>query len=245
MVHAVEASLGRLRTDHVDVLFAHFPDGITPMDEILAGFDDLIRAGKVLHGGLSNFPAWRVAGAAIRADARNLAPLVGIEIEYNLAERSAERELLPMAEAHGLGAALYSPLASGLLTGKYRRGEGGRLNADGILGETRAQTAVVDAILDLANETGTDAVSVSLSWLRAQAARSATGLFPVVGPRTLDQLRQYLASLEMVLTEDQYRRLDDVSAVRLGVPHESVARALRAGLDGDRSRLDENVVPVI
>lgn len=123
MVRSLEESLRRLNTDYVDVFMPHFPDGITPLAEILAGFDDLIRSGKVLHGGLSNFPAWRVAGAATRADLGGLAPLVGFQTEYSLAERSAERELLPMAQAHGLGVVLYSPLAGGLLTGKYRRGE--------------------------------------------------------------------------------------------------------------------------
>ncbi len=125
MVRSLEESLRRLGTDYVDVFMPHFPDGTTPVAEILAGFDDLIRAGKILHGGLSNFPAWRVAGAATRADLRGLAPLVGIQTEYSLAERSAERELLPMAQAHGLGVVLYSPLAGGLLTGKYRHGGAG------------------------------------------------------------------------------------------------------------------------
>ena len=109
MIRSLEASLRRLNTDYVDVFMPHFPDGITPIEEILAGFDDLIRAGKILHGGLSNFPAWRVAGAAVRADLRGLAPLVGIQTEYSLAERSAERELLPMAQAHGLGVAAVLP----------------------------------------------------------------------------------------------------------------------------------------
>jgi aryl-alcohol dehydrogenase-like predicted oxidoreductase len=125
MIRSLEASLRRLNTDYVDVFMPHFPDGTTPIEEILAGFDDLIRSGKILHGGLSNFPAWRVAGAAVRADVRGIPPLVGIETEYSLAERSADRELLPMAEAHGLGVLLYSPLGGGLLTGKYRQGEKG------------------------------------------------------------------------------------------------------------------------
>src|ERR1700677_1117893 len=148
MVRSLEASLRRLNTHYVDVFMPHFPDGTTPIEEILAGFEDLVRSGKILHGGLSNFPAWRVAGAAVRADLRGLAPLVGIQTEYSLAERSAERELLPMAQAYGLGVVLYSPLAGGLLTGKYRQGETGRLSARGNDVETTAQrTAVVDAVL--------------------------------------------------------------------------------------------------
>jgi aryl-alcohol dehydrogenase-like predicted oxidoreductase len=104
MFRSLEESLRRLRTDYVDVFMPHFPDGVTPADEILAGLDDLIQAGKVRYGGLSNFPAWRVAGAATRSHLSGRTPLAGIQTEYNLVERSAERELLPMAEAHGLGA---------------------------------------------------------------------------------------------------------------------------------------------
>jgi aryl-alcohol dehydrogenase-like predicted oxidoreductase len=179
MIRSLEASLRRLNTDYVDVFMPHFPDGTTPAEEILAGFDDLIRSGKVLHGGLSNFPAWRVAGAAVRADLRGRTPLAGIETEYSLAERSAERELLPIAQAHGLGVVLYSPLAGGLLTGKYRQGEQGRLSARGDAVEGTAQrTAVVDTVLAIAHEIGSSAVQVSLAWLRRRAALAPTATAP-------------------------------------------------------------------
>ena len=185
MIRSLEASLRRLKTDYVDIFMPHFPDGTTPVEEILAGLDDLIRSGKVLHGGLSNFPAWRVAGAAVLADLHGLAPLAGIQTEYSLAERSAERELLPMAQAHGLGVMLYSPLAGGLLTGKYRQGEKGRLSARGDAVEGSAQrTAVVDAVLGIADETGSSPVQVSLAWLRRRAALARTALIPIVGPRS-------------------------------------------------------------
>jgi aryl-alcohol dehydrogenase-like predicted oxidoreductase len=246
MIRSLEASLRRLQTDYVDVFMPHFPDGITPVEEILAGFDDLIRSGKVLHGGLSNFPAWRVAGAAVQADLRGLAPLAGIETEYSLAERSAERELLPMVQAHGLGVLLYSPLAGGLLTGKYRQGEQGRLSARGDAVEGSPQrTAVVDAVLAIADETGSSAVQVSLAWLRARAALAQTSLIPIVGPRSPVHLDEYLRSLDLGLDQQQYRRLDEVSAVQLGTPHEDVATALNHGLDGDRTLLEAPLVPVI
>jgi aryl-alcohol dehydrogenase-like predicted oxidoreductase len=242
MVRALEASLRRLGTDYVDVLMPHFPDGTTPLSEVLAGLDDLIRAGKVLHGGLSNFPAWRVAGAAMRADLLGLAPLVAIETEYSLGERTAERELLPMAEAHGLGVLLYSPLAGGLLTGKYRNGEQGRLSGRGVTAE---QAAVVDAVLAVAEEIGSTPVQVSLAWLRHRAARSQTALLPIIGPRTPGHLAEYLRSLDLQLGEEHVRRLDTVSAVRLGTPHEDVAAALAGGFDGDRSLLDVRALPVV
>ncbi|WP_216898486.1 aldo/keto reductase [Nocardia alni] len=246
MVRSLEASLRRLNTDYIDVFMPHFPDGTTPIEEILAGFDDLIRAGKILHGGLSNFPAWRVAGAAVRADLRGLAPLVGIQTEYSLAERSAERELLPMAQAHGLGVVLYSPLAGGLLTGKYRQGGQGRLSARGDAIEGTAQrTAVVDAVLAIADEIGAGAVQVSLAWLRRRAALAQTALIPILGPRTLTQLEEYLGSVHLELSDQHYRCLDEVSAVHLGTPHEDVAAALRHGLDGDRTLLEPAAVPAI
>jgi aryl-alcohol dehydrogenase-like predicted oxidoreductase len=246
MIRSLEASLRRLNTDYVDVFMPHFPDGTTPVEEILAGFDDLIRSGKVLHGGLSNFPAWRVAGAAVRADLRGLAPVAGIETEYSLAERSAERELLPMAQAHGLGIVLYSPLAGGLLTGKYRQGEKGRLSARGDAVEGTAQrTAVVDAVLAIADEVGSSAAQVSLAWLRRRAALAPTALIPIVGPRSRSHLEEYLRSLELELGEQHYQRLDEVSAVRLGTPHEDVAAALSHGFDGDRTQLESLPVPVI
>ena len=246
MVRSLEASLRRLNTDYVDVFMPHFPDGTTPIEEILAGFDDLIRSGKILHGGLSNFPAWRVAGAAVRADLRGLAPLVGIQTEYSLAERSAERELLPMAQAHGLGVALYSPLAGGLLTGKYRQGEQGRLSARGDAIEATAQrTAVVDAVLAIADEVEVSAVQVALAWLRRRAALAQTALIPIVGPRTLTHLKEYLESLHLELGDQHYQHLDKISAVRLGTPHEDVAAALSHGFDGDRTLLEPPPVPVI
>jgi aryl-alcohol dehydrogenase-like predicted oxidoreductase len=246
MVRSLEASLRRLNTHYVDVFMPHFPDGTTPIEEILAGFDDLVRSGKILHGGLSNFPAWRVAGAAVRADLRGLAPLVGIQTEYSLAERSADRELLPMAQAHGLGVVLYSPLAGGLLTGKYRQGGQGRLSARGDAIEGTAQrSAVVDAVLAIADAAGASAVQVSLAWLRRRAALAHTALIPIIGPRSLAHLEEYLKSLHLELSDQHYQRLDDVSAVRLGTPHEDVAAALSHGFDGDRTLLEPPPVPVI
>lgn len=246
MVRSLEESLRRLRTDYVDVFMPHFPDGTTPLEEILAGFDDLVRSGKILHGGLSNFPAWRTAGAAVRADLQGLAPLVGIQTEYSLAERSAERELLPMARAHGLGVLLYSPLAGGLLTGKYRQGEPGRLTPRGDVVEgSSQQTSVVDEVIRIADEIGSDPLQVSLAWLRHHGALATTAMIPIVGPRTLTHLEGYLKSLDMELDEQHYRRLDEVSAPQLGTPHDDVSAALSHGFDGDRSLLEPPLLPVI
>ncbi|MFI6937077.1 aldo/keto reductase [Streptomyces sp. NPDC050287] len=248
MVRSLEASLKRLRTDYIDVYWAHLPDTLTPVDEIVSAFDDLVRAGKILHGGLSNFPAWRVAAAATIADLRNSAPIVGIQIEYSLADRTADRELLPMAEAFGLGAALYAPLAGGLLTGKYRHSSEGRLTRWGAGVHTEdgeRKTTVLDTVLAIAEETGADAAQVSMAWLRTRAARAATAFVPVIGPRTTTQLGAYLGALDVALTDDQYQRLEQAGAVALGTPHETAAAALAASLGGDAQRVDRHPVPVI
>jgi aryl-alcohol dehydrogenase-like predicted oxidoreductase len=238
MIRSLEGSLRRLQTDYVDVFMPHFPDGLTPMDEILSALDDLIRSGKVRYGGLSNFPAWRVAGAAVQSDLRGLAPVVAVEAEYSLAERSADRELIPMAHAHGMGVLMYSPLAGGLLTGKYRRGETGRLAARGeAIEDTAQRTAVVDEVLAIADDIGAPAAEVALAWLRRHAAQTDTTLIPIVGPRSMTHLQSYVQSLDLELSNDHYTRLASVSAVRLGTPHEDVLSALDAGYDGDRSTL--------
>jgi aryl-alcohol dehydrogenase-like predicted oxidoreductase len=244
MIRSLEESLRRLKTDYVDVFMPHFPDGVTPAAEILAGFEDLIRSGKIRYGGLSNFPAWRVAGAAVRAELSGRTLLVGIQTEYSLAERSAERELIPMAEAHGLGIVLYSPLAGGLLTGKYRRGEQGRLSVRAAGEGTEHRAAVLDAVLAVAEEAGIGPVQVALAWLRHRAAQARTSMIPIVGPRTPAQLDGYLQALDVELGPEHCRLLDEVSAIPLGAPHEDVAAAWAHGIDGDRSLLDTPLVPV-
>ncbi|MGK3209240.1 aldo/keto reductase [Amycolatopsis sp. MEPSY49] len=241
MIRSLEESLRRLKTDYVDVFMPHFPDGVTPMAEILAGFEDLIHSGKIRYGGLSNFPAWRVAGAVVRSELGGHPAPAGIQTEYSLAERSAERELLPMAEAHGLGVVLYSPLAGGLLTGKYRRGERGRLSARAT---DPGKVAVLDAVMDVAGDTGTGPVQVALAWLRRRAAEARTSMVPIVGPRTPAHLTGYLDALRVELADEHYRLLTEAGAVRLGTPHEDVAAALANGVDGDRSLLDAPPVPV-
>jgi aryl-alcohol dehydrogenase-like predicted oxidoreductase len=208
MITSLEASLRRLNTSYVDVLMPHFPDGITPAEEILAGLDDLVRAGKVRYGGLSNFPAWRVAGAVVRASLRGLAPLAGIETEYSLAERSAERELLPMAEAHGLGVLLYSPLAGGLLTGKYRRGEAPREGTRFTLGNAAQlyqqrywKDDQLDVVAQLAAHCaarGASLTHLALRWVLDQPQVTAA----IVGASKADQLRDSLGALEATLTDE-------------------------------------------
>lgn len=232
MVQAVEASLKRLNTDRIDLYFVHMDDLFTPVEEIVRGLDDLVRAGKIVYGGMSNFPAWRIATASTIADLRGWAGIAAIEVEYSLLQRTTERELLPMAEAFGLGVMAWSPLAGGLLTGKYRKGEGGRATA--LKGSIPYEgAAIADTVLDelfaIAGSIETDPGLVALAWLKAK------GIIPVIGPRTLQQLESNLKASDVQLTEGQVKRLEDASAVSLGYPHEqNHATEHRHALTGGR-----------
>ncbi|MBO0678495.1 aldo/keto reductase [Mycolicibacterium sp. S2-37] len=236
MVRSVEGSLRRLRTDWIDLLWLHFPDGITPVDETVRAFDDLVRAGKVLYVGLSNCPAWLTSRAATLAELRGSAPIAGIQFEYSLVERSGDRENLPMAEALGLGAALWSPLGGGLLTGKYRSGSTGRLTDWNRLVHTEdggRKTAVVDEVLAIAGEKGCAAAEVAVAWLLERGRRSTTALVPVVGPRSPEQLRSYLAATTVRLDGEEFDRLERVSRISLGEPYDKVASDAALTLGGD------------
>ncbi len=228
MRQSVEASLKRLKTDYIDLFWVHLPDGVTPSEEIARGLDELVRSGKILYAGLSDFPAWRVATAASIAELRGWAPISALQIEYSLVERTAERELLPMAAGFGLGTVGWSPLGGGFLTGKYRLGETGRKQGlgDTIHDEDGARkTATMDALLAVADEAGVSPGQIAIAWVLAK------GILPIIGPRTAKQLADNLAAAHVTLGTDQIARLDDASAVPLGFPHEI------ASLEQYRNRL--------
>jgi aryl-alcohol dehydrogenase-like predicted oxidoreductase len=247
MIRAVEDSLGRLNTDYIDLLWVHFPDTVTPAEEIVRALDDLVRSGKIRYAGLSNFPAWRTAHAATLASLRGLSPIAAVQLEYSLVERTGDRDILPMAEALGLGAALWSPLGGGLLSGKYRTGPAGRLTDWQRLVHTEdgaQKTGVVDAVLAVAGALGVPPAQAAVAWLRERAARSTTAIVPVIGPRTVAQLDDYLAALDVRLDGEHYRRLDEASQVDLGQPHNQIIAQLPAVLGGDASRFRAPAVPV-
>ncbi|KZL24676.1 aldo/keto reductase [Pseudovibrio sp. WM33] len=206
MVTSLEASLKRLKTDRIDLYWVHYPDEVTPTDEIMRGFEDLIRAGKILYAGLSDFPAWRVAHAATLDDWRGYTPLAGIQVEHSVLRRSMEYEFLPMAQALGLGLTTWSPLGGGVLTGKYRNGEAGRHEAFGGLGfvaeEDTKQTAVINAVLEVANECHLTPSQVAIAWSMTK------GVIPIIGPRTMAQLEDNLAAADITLTSAHIDKLD-------------------------------------
>ena len=210
MRQGVEASLKRLNTDYIDLYMPHYDDGITPLEEIARGLEDLVKTGKVLYTGLANFPAWKAAAIA------STIPLTALQIEYNLVQRTAERELIGMATHFGLGTMLYSPLAGGLLTGKYRKGSGGRLTlaAPGGYQEDAATETIIDQLEVIAAEVEATPGQVALAWTLTKNA------FPIIGARTLSHVEDALKALEVKLSEEQVIRLDNVSNIALGYPHD-------------------------
>lgn len=209
MVSSVEASLTRLGTDRIDLLWVHKPDDVTPTEEIVRGFEDLARAGKILYAGLSNFPAWRLARAATIAELTHAVPIAAAQFEHSLVHRDPERDLFPASRALGLGVVTWSPLGGGMLTGKYRRGEIGRAEKFGgrvFQPEDSAQrTQVLDTVLAIADEVGAPAGQVALAWAGTH------GAVPIIGPRSRAQLLDNLGALDVELSPEHIRRLDDVS----------------------------------
>lgn len=241
MIQSVEASLKRLGTDRIDLLWVHMPDGVTPIEEIARGLDDLVSSGKVLYTGLSDFPAWRVATGVTIAELRGWAPISAIQLEYSLVERTVERELLPMAEAFGLGAVTWSPLGGGLLTGKYRRGEAGRAQGLGAVVHSESdsvKTQTVDEVLAIASELGCSAGQVALAWVLAR------GCTPILGPRTFDQLSDNLVALDVVLSADHMNRLNNASAVPFGFPHDILKNSASILAGGKLGQLEKPVLAV-
>lgn len=249
MVRSVEGSLKRLKTDRIDLYWAHFADAVTPMEEIARAFDDLVRSGKILYAGLSNFPAWRIARADLLAELRGWAPIAGIQVEYSLAQRTADRELLPMVEGLGLGATLWSPLGGGFLTGKYRLSDEGRLNTSlsGLVHKekTAQETAILNAVLAIANEVGASPTEIAIAWLLHKAHRSTTTLIPILGSRTREQLDATLGALAVKLSQEQIASLDETSAIPLGTPHEQINGSATAIAGGQRELLDLPTIPVV
>jgi aryl-alcohol dehydrogenase-like predicted oxidoreductase len=229
MIVSVEDSLKRLNMDYVDLLWVHMSDGVTPVEEIVRGFDDLVRAGKVVYAGLSNFPAWRASRAVTIAELRGAAPIAGLQFEHSLVERTSEHELIPAGRALGLGMVSWSPLGGGLLTGKYRQGESGRREGWGgqvFQQENSAQrTAIVDKVIEIARELNVPNGEVAIAWVASK------GTLPIIGPRTLAQLQSNLAASKLTLSPEHITQLDQVSAIAPNFPYTVLegARGLYTG----------------
>jgi aryl-alcohol dehydrogenase-like predicted oxidoreductase len=233
MMQSVESSLRRLKTDYIDLYWMHVWDRVTPVDEVMRAFDDLVRQGKVLYIGVSDAAAWWISRANTIAELRGWTSFVGLQIEYSLLERTPERELLPMARALGLTVTAWSPLASGLLTGKYRISESGVHSEDGksrmdnpemqqFMQNRERTTRVIEALKEVAAKAELTPAEVALAWLRHRGQP----IIPIVGARKVEQLQANLTIVDIRLSDAYVRRLDEVSKIELGFPHEVLEKPM-------------------
>jgi aryl-alcohol dehydrogenase-like predicted oxidoreductase len=228
MMQAVDASLKRLRTDYIDLYWVHMWDQMTPVEEVMRGLDDLVRAGKVLYTGISDAPAWWIAQANTLAHLRGWSAFAGLQIEYSLIERTVERDLIPMAKALNIGVTAWSPLAGGVLTGKYHghgSSEQARLSSDmakDFMPEQQRMDRIVPAVKTVSDETGRSMAQVALAWLRYRSVP----VIPIIGARRLSQLQDNLASFDVTLSADQLKTLDEASRIELGFPYDIYAKAM-------------------
>lgn len=220
MVQALEASLKRLKTDYLDLYWVHAWDFMTPVEEVMRGLDDLVRAGKVLYVGISDAPAWVVAQANTLADLRGWSRFVGLQLRYSLADRAAERDLLPMARALDIGVTAWSVLGAGVLTGKYRGNEGEAVRGRAASWDLPDRHYDLgDEVAQVAAEIGCSPAQVAINWVRQQPGV----ILPLLGATKRSQIEDNLACLSHPLSEAHRHRLNEASRIELGFPHDFLA----------------------
>ena len=217
-----EQSLKRLQTDTIDLYQVHMQDGSVPIEETLRALDDLQRSGKVRYIGCSNYTGYRLTESLWAADRRGLSRYEGVQLQWSLVARDAERELIPAARAFGLGVLVWSPLGRGFLSGKYRKGQppppGTRLESwkdSWAMTATDQNWRTLDALLSVAQRHDATPASVALAWLLARPEVSSV----LVGARNLQQLQDNLRALQVKLTTQDVKELDDISAPAWGYPY--------------------------
>jgi len=236
LVRSLEDSLKRLKTDYIDLYWLHQWDYTTPVEEFMRALDDQVSAGKILYVGISDTPAWVASQANTLAALRGWTPFIGMQIEYSLIERTAERDLLPMARAFGLGVTPWGVVGGGVLTGKYHTAADPTAPPDSkravvnstrvnerslaIAAEVQAVAAEINEAKGNATDGGVSPAQVALNWVRQQPGQ----VIPIVGARTAKQAADNLACLDWSLDDGQLRRLDQVSRIEMGFPHEFINR---------------------
>ncbi|MDF2387883.1 aldo/keto reductase [Nostoc ellipsosporum NOK] len=224
LMQSLEGSLKRLNTDYIDLFWLHAWDFTTPVEEVMRSLDDAVRQGKILYIGISDTPAWIIAQANTIAQYQGWTQFVALQIEYNLIQRTPERELLPLAKAFDLAVTPWAPLAAGVLTGKYNKPlqpgeEQGRL-ANAAMGSISERSlAIAEVVTQVASEIGRTPSQVAIAWLRAQSGI----IIPIIGARKLTQFQDNLASLDVTLSSEHLQRLNEVSQIELGFPHDFLA----------------------
>ena len=263
MVQSLEASLRRLNTDYIDLYWVHAWDQTTPIEEMMRALDDMIKSGKILYIGISDAPAWIVSQANTLANLKGWTEFSSIQVEYSLIERTSERELLPMANAHDIGITAWSPLGSGVLTGKYNKssnkallnntvnkdynqkesttnGSKTRTNSSSSTSDEQIDNRlnvasfseisntllkarnlrIAEEVVNIAEEIKRTPSQVALNWIRQSKKIFWNKIIPIIGAKNLAQINDNLACMEFVLSDDHIRRLDEVSKIELGFPHD-------------------------
>ena len=228
MMRSVEDSLKRLNTEYLDLFYLHVWDFTTHPEEVMRALDDLVRQGKVLYVGISDTPAWIVAHAQTLAMLRGWTPFSVLQIEYSLAQRTVERDLIPMARSFGLSVAPWSPLAGGVLSGKYSKGD--TSNRQQPIPDKTIEIA--DVVVEVAREIGCSPTQVALKWLVDRDT------IPIIGARKLEQFEDNLGCLDVTISPEQRAKLDEVSAIELGFPLDFIGQdAVRSHLLGGHDEL--------
>ncbi|MGW3341683.1 aldo/keto reductase [Nonomuraea rubra] len=239
IIAQLDETLRRLRTDYLDLYWLHNWDRNTPVEETMRTLDDLVRAGKIRYLGFSNTPGWVTARAQTMALLKGWTPLIALQVEYSLLARTVEGELAPLALDQGMALVPWSPLRNGFLSGKYRRGAhvADSARSSFVGSPSQEEFTVIDAVAEVADEVGATSAAVALAWLRA---RQGT-VVPIVGARRVTHLQDNLTALEVALTPEHLRMLDEVSAPDLNYPaplNGEVRRMLQfagATVDGEPS----------
>ena len=213
MMRTVEASLKRLNTEYIDLMYLHIWDNITPVDEVLRGLDDLVTQGKVMYIGISDTPAWVVSKANTMAELMGWSQFIGLQVEYSLIQRTVERELIPMAEHYNMTVLPWAPLAGGALSGKYLRGEKGRIKESSNRLNERS-IHIAQTVVHIADELGIAPSSVALKWLMQQKV----SCIPIVGATKPQQVQENLKCVDVTLSDEHMQHLNEASTYELGFP---------------------------
>ncbi|HLI35529.1 MAG TPA: aldo/keto reductase [Terriglobia bacterium] len=239
---ALESSLRRLKTDYIDLYWLHAWDTITPVEEVIATLNDLVREGKIRHYGFSDTPAWYVARAQTLAEKEGKEPLIALQLEYSLIERNIEREHIPVAQELGIGICPWSPLASGFLAGKYKR-DGNAGKGEGRLEKMKTSTnpafqkfternwRILEALIDAAGKIGKSPAQVALNWVASQPGITST----IIGATSVKQLNDNLSSLDFTIPPDLRKTLDQASALEPIHPYLFFSGEINAMISGGTS----------
>lgn len=218
LLRSVEASLKRLNTSYIDILWLHAWDFHTPIEEVMRGLDDLVRSGKVHYIGISDTPAWIVSAANTEARLRGWTSFTGLQVEYSLIQRTPERDLIPMAQQMGLCLTPWAPLAGGALSGKYLKGETGRVSENSARRNERS-IRIASAVLEEANKMQVSPAALAVRWTMQKPFTS----IPIIGSRKVSQIEDCLTAVNFTIPEESLIRLAEVSSIELGFPHEFLA----------------------